>query len=172
MGTYDKHISAGTDAYYAEVAKKLAPLAERDNRFAYVFETIVRLCEFLSRKAELGNRLRAAYGAGDRDALRAIADELPESVERLDCFHTTFRKSFMKENKPFGFQIQDVRFGTLRARLVYTEQILRDYLSGGVDEIPELLEDTMYIDCRPEDEEKALHLHLPVWSKVAIVNPL
>ena len=172
LGVYDKHIAEGTDAYYAEVARKLTPYMERDNRFCYLFETLVRSCEFLARKAELGNRLRAAYTAGDRAALAKIAEEIPETIERLDVFHTTFRKNFTKENKPFGFQIQDVRFGTMRARLLYTREILLAYLSGEADRIYELEEESLYMDCRAEGEEKALHSYEAEWPRISVVNPL
>ena len=172
LGTYDKHIAEGTEAYYAETAERLLPYARRDNRFAYVFETLVRSCEFLGKKAEIGNRMRAAYAAGDREALGAIAEGIGATVEALDRFHTTFRKNFMRENKPFGFQIQDVRFGTMRARLLYTQEILRAYLCGEVDRIMELEEPSLYMDCRTEEEEKPLHAYEAEWPRIAVVNPL
>ena len=44
----------------------------------------------------------------------------------------------MKENKPFGFEVQNIRLGGLRSRLEYAARTLCRYLGGELDTIAEL----------------------------------
>ena len=46
----------------------------------------------------------------------------------------------MKENKPFGFEVQDIRIGGLIQRLKTAEKRIGEYINGESDCIPELEE--------------------------------
>lgn len=172
LGIYDKHILSGTDAHFASTAKELKKIVDSGGRFSYVFETVYYLCDFLSMKAEIGNRMRSAYKSGDKETLKSIANDIPLMVEKLDKFQSIFRKNWLKENKIFGFQVQDIRFGALHSRLLYTSEILNAYLNGKVTEIIELETEPLYMDCRSSDSETSLHYMVPNWMTVSTVNPL
>lgn len=172
LGQYDKHIVSGTEEYLSALADKLKTLSERDNRFAYIFETVYRLCEVLSIKAELGNKLRAAYKAGDRAELSRLCGQIPKITDALNTLHKTFRKNWLKENKIFGFDVQDIRFGALKARLEYTAEALSDYLAGNISSLAELEEEPLYIDCRDEESAAPLHSAHNNWKHIATVSVL
>lgn len=172
LGQYDRHIQSGTNEYYFYVAKQLEHLKDRDNRFSYIFETIWALTVFLSLKAEYGLKLYSAYSENRREELAALCKQADELVHKLDNFHRIFRKNWLKENKIFGFDVQDIRFGSLRARIVYTKEVLEDYLNDRVKTIPELCEERLYFDCRGENESLPLHSCFNMWKDIVSVNVL
>lgn len=129
------------DGYYADAAKQLEQ-AVRDSSgssLCYVLKTQASLCRVLQDKANLGMVIRAAYGAGDREKLREIAEEaIPQLLDKLDRFYQDFRKQWMSENKAFGFEVQSLRIGGLRQRILEVQQRMEEYLSGELAEIDEL----------------------------------
>lgn len=129
------------NGYYENAAKQLEQ-AVRDSSgssLCYVLKTQASLCRVLQDKANLGMVIRAAYGAGDREKLREIAEEaIPQLLEKMDRFYQDFRKQWMSENKAFGFEVQSLRIGGLRQRILEVQQRMEEYLSGELAEIDEL----------------------------------
>ena len=145
---------------------------QKDNRFGYLFETVHYLCRTLAVKAEIGNRLRAAYRAGDRTELEKLTETLEEAVRRLDKFQNVFRRNWQRENKIFGFDVQDIRFGALRARLVYAAQAVHRYAAGETDCIEELEQPSLYRDCREETSAEPLRLPTMNWNQMVTPSVL
>lgn len=160
-GLADKHLDEATAAAaYRENAKKARALVSNES-FGYAFDTIAKLCEFLSHKCDLGLRLRRAYKAGDRSTLGAICEELDAMLPLLDDFVAAFCKQWRKENKPFGLSSSELRLGGVRIRLISTAARVREYLDGKVESIPELEEEILsYNGSSPaEGETPYLCLH-------------
>lgn len=172
LGQYDRHIANGTNEIYAKIAEELKTLKMRNKRFDYVFETVCCLCEVLSIKSELGIKLYDSYSRGAKEELLNLKTDIYTLIEKLDVFHKVFRKNWLKENKIFGFDVQDIRFGSLRARLVYVADALESYLNGETESIPELEEERLYMDCRQFDDEYPLHRCFNIWHKIVTVNVL
>ena len=130
-----------SNGYYEDAAKQLEQ-AVRDSSgssLCYVLKTQASLCRVLQDKANLGTVIRAAYDAGDREKLREIAEEaIPQLLEKLDRFYQDFRKQWMSENKAFGFEVQSLRIGGLRQRILEVQQRMEEYLSGEITEVDEL----------------------------------
>lgn len=141
LGVFDPLAKQLADGYYVDAAKQLEQ-AVRDSSgssLCYVLKTQASLCRVLQDKANLGMVIRAAYGAGDREKLREIAEEtIPQLLEKLDRFYQDFRKQWMSENKAFGFEVQSLRIGGLRQRILEVQQRMEEYLSGELAEIDEL----------------------------------
>lgn len=141
LGVFDPLAKQLSNGYYEDAAKQLEQ-AVRDSSgssLCYVLKTQASLCRVLQDKANLGMVIRAAYGAGDREKLREIAEEaIPQLLEKLDRFYQDFRKQWMSENKAFGFEVQSLRIGGLRQRILEVQQRLEEYLSGELAEIDEL----------------------------------
>ena len=72
----------------------------------------------LAIKAELGVKIKAAYDNRELETLKKISSEiLPELITRLNTFRDNLETQWLYENKPFGFEIQDIRIGGLLRRL-------------------------------------------------------
>ena len=140
-GYYEDAANQLSNGYYENAAKQLEQ-AVRDSSgssLCYVLKTQASLCRVLQDKANLGMVIRTAYDAGDREKLREIAEEaIPQLLGKLDRFYQDFRKQWMSENKAFGFEVQSLRIGGLRQRILEVQQRLEEYLSGEIAEIDEL----------------------------------
>ena len=140
-GYYEDAANQLSNGYYEDAAKQLEQ-AVRDSSgssLCYVLKTQASLCRVLQDKANLGMVIRTAYDAGDREKLREIAEEaIPQLLGKLDRFYQDFRKQWMSENKAFGFEVQSLRIGGLRQRILEVQQRLEEYLSGEIAEIDEL----------------------------------
>jgi hypothetical protein len=151
LGLIDKHVErVETASYYTKVLGELSPLG---NEYASAFQTIRALTDLLINKADFGVRLVRAYRTNDRTTLAAMADECNVVLQKLDTLRTAHRASWMQYNKPFGWEVHDVRYGGLIARFETTKERISDYLSGSISAIEELEEERLRFDCAPDDSD-------------------
>ncbi|MBQ8410075.1 MAG: beta-N-acetylhexosaminidase [Clostridia bacterium] len=138
-GHFDYTAKEGCGANCARTAEKLHAVAKQSRKYGYVFETAACLADVLAVKYELGVKVRRAYQAGDREELRRLVDNeysvLPSLIKK---FHTAFEKQWMKDNKSYGFDVQDIRIAGVRARIDSCRRRLENYLDGKTDRIEEL----------------------------------
>ena len=59
---------------------------------------------------------------------------------RLEEFYNAFEVQWNKENKQFGFEVQDYRLGGLIRRVEHTAKIIMEYVNGNIDCIQQLEE--------------------------------
>ena len=134
------------DKYYAKLAKKLKNASQRSKNYAYIFESFSALCEVLSIKYSLGFATRKAYQDGDKKQLVSVLKKYELVIKKLKVFISAFKKMWHKDNKPFGFEVQELRLGGLLLRLQSCKERLSQYIAGE-------------IDCIEELEEKLLDFH-------------
>lgn len=143
LGLMDSAVCEGDGAKYADFTLRLSDGAERAGEYRYLFDAAAALTDALSVKAELGPRTRAAYESfksGNRTALDGIIDDYATAIERVETFVTAFRRQWFLENKPHGFDVQDLRLGGLLMRLSSCRERLILLKNGETDMIPELEE--------------------------------
>lgn len=126
---------------FASYEEMLRETGKRMGEYAYLYENLAALCHVLEVKADLGIRTREAYQQGNRGKLKALMADYTESAKRLDDFRDTLRAAWMKDNKPYGWDIHEIRLGGLKARLLDCRQRIQEYIDGTVAEIPELQEE-------------------------------
>ena len=136
-GKFDAHVPEGIGKHFAACRKKL--LAEKNGKFDYVFDTLAAFCHVLELKAEMGANLKKAYDSGDRQTLAKYRDEIiPELICRVDAYRDAMTRQWRRENRMFGFDLQDIAFGGLRNRISTAKMLLDDYLKGEIAAIEEL----------------------------------
>lgn len=138
-GLMDKQVTENANEEFAQCAMKLEKMCRQEN-WGYLFETQRALCEVLAVKADLGVRTRSAYQKQDREALRGLLSDYTEAERRLEAFHRIYQTQWMKENKPHGFDVQDIRIGGLLQRTKSCRERLEKYCDGKLQSIPELEE--------------------------------
>ena len=139
MGLYDYYVKEGYNDFYKSCAKELCEAAKRNTEYSYIFETMAALSTVLSEKAELGVKITNAYKKDDKDILKYIAEEvIPRIIENIDVYHQLFEKQWNTESKIFGYEIMDIRFGSLVCRLTSAKQRILQYVSGSLQSLPEL----------------------------------
>ena len=132
---------------FTEKAVRLRKAQAEAGELSYLFDTQATLCEALAVKFDLGKRTRNAYSRGDKEALRALAEnDYTVFLEKLESFYEAFRNQWTAINKPYGFETHDARLGGLMLRTKNCRRRLLDYCNGAVDSIPELHEEVLVHD--------------------------
>lgn len=138
LGRFDKHIEKfEMNKHYEELAKQLSPLVSRV-KYKDIFEFYLLLSEVLSNRAELGVQLKRAYDMGDKEKLACLLETVKELKPLHEELRKKHRKVWMKYNKAFGWEVLDIRYGGIVARLQSVSDRLSDYLNGDISQIEEL----------------------------------
>lgn len=159
-GKRDPFVGKDDGAYYAALSRKIKGVSEK-GEYAYLFDVYEKLADVLSIKCDMGARLRKAYRKGDRRALSDILSDLPALEEKIEAFYTAHKNRWFYDNKPYGFDVQDIRIGGLLRRVRSCRERLSDYLSGKINEIPELSEPQLWYE-----PDKAF------WAETASANDI
>lgn len=168
MGQFDSRVRPTDAACYPVCAEKLAKWTDFAE-YGYLFRTQKALCDLLAVKFDLGVRTRNTYLSGDRAALRAMAPDYDQLLERLDAFYDAYEAQWMHENKPHGFDVIDLRLGGLRQRIVHCRRRLLQYCDGSLPRIEEL--DEPVLDCYCENNaEAAPTTRARCWNEIATAN--
>lgn len=167
MGQFDNRVKSGDAADYADCAARLAVYADHAE-YGYLFRSLRALCAFLSVKADLGIRTRAAYLSGDKKAAKALCADYDAALERLDAFYAAYEQQWMHENKPQGFDVVDLRIGGQRQRLLHCRDRLLAYAEGRLDRIEELEEPVL--DCCCEENADGQAMRAIFWHEIASAN--
>ncbi|MBE6931359.1 MAG: beta-N-acetylhexosaminidase [Ruminococcaceae bacterium] len=153
LGMMDKHLEGfDTVSYYRELTPKLHSIGRDCAVFAPSFEMIEKLSDLLENKANFGVRLKAAYDAKDHAALAALAAECGVIMDKLGALRRAHHKAWMAYNKPFGWEVHDVRYGAQLMRFDTAREHILAYLAGELDCIAELEEDRLWLDNRKEGD--------------------
>lgn len=143
LGRFDQLVQGTENAWYENMASKLRPFEEHE-QFGYLFTTQRALCDVLAIKAELGVKTRKAYLEKDFDAIKELVGEYSTLMERVEDFYEAMQYQWMAENKPHGFDVQDIRLGGLKQRIAHCTERLEDLVSGEIDRIEELEEPVLH----------------------------
>ena len=108
-----------------------------------MFESYAALARVLAVKYDLGYLTREAYEKGDKNALAALLPDYEKTLVNLENFVAVYEKQWMKENKPHGFDVQDIRLGGIIRRTKSCTRRLKAYLNGELEKIEELEEATV-----------------------------
>ena len=138
LGFFDMNVTEGVGEKYGEAKKELYDIAKTSRTYGYLFKTAAALCEVLEIKYEIGIKTRRAYRENNKEELKKLADDYLEISRRMKKLHDTFSYQWHKENKPHGFDIQDIRILGVAGRIESLRKRLLDYVNGKVDALEEL----------------------------------
>ena len=143
FGIFDETLNRHPLIPYREYAQKLSEAKERAGEYAYLFNTIEKLCHLMEVKAYLGVRTRTAYRSGNKEELSSVCADYTKAIERLAVFTEAFSRQWYTLNKPFGFEVHCARLGGVRLRLEHCRERLQAYLCGKINCIEELQENIL-----------------------------
>ncbi|GGP10018.1 family 20 glycosylhydrolase [Oceanobacillus neutriphilus] len=151
LGLFDKHVEKNdAGAFYEQLAEEIRQYNQQTP--GGFFDVPEKLCRVLAKKGNLGVELKAAYDAADREKLQDIAGRaIPEVIERVKTLQAAHRKQWLSLNKPFGWEVIDIRYGGLLQRLDTACVRIDEYLKGDVDEIDELEQERLYYSPNVEE---------------------
>ncbi|MBQ1186489.1 MAG: beta-N-acetylhexosaminidase [Clostridia bacterium] len=138
-GKMDARIKEDAGREFLSLSRKLARYT-RNESWGYLFKTLSSLCKVCALKADLSFRIRPAYLANDKQELALILKDCKLLLRRMKEFYTAFETQWMYENKPQGFDVQDIRVGGMIVRTEHCIKRLEDFISGKLERIEELHE--------------------------------
>jgi len=131
-------------ATYKGLSEKYAKYAEESVALADVMTQYSALAEFLYNKAVWREIAPVAVREKDAekitDAVNA-ATAMRKSAEKLI---KVWRALWYGRNKPFGFEIIEIRVGGMLSRCITAEQRIKAFAKGRLKDIPELSEEKLY----------------------------
>ena len=146
LGFLDNLIHSKQIDLYKSYSKKLS-LLEKTKDYGYIFASEKALCDVLYLKGNLGYDTRKYYKANDKESLAKLIKSYDLLVKKLETFLDKFRTLWFKENKPHGFDVQEVRIGGLIQRVKSCKNRLNDFVNGKIEKIEELEEELIDLEC-------------------------
>lgn len=147
MGLYDENIrSLPMNKHYLKLVGPLEQAKKRNSQWADLFGFYVQLALVLSVKAEFGLNLKAAYDRNDKPEILSLKQQLPGLYANIDKLRKRHRTIWLSTNKPFGWEVLDIRYGGILSRLESAEHRLQEWIDGKIDRIEELQEARLYHD--------------------------
>lgn len=169
MGRFDSTLTGNEGELYGKCAEKLE-MPSDDGEYSLIFKSMAALARVLEVKASFGIKVRKAYLAGDKDSLSAMLPVCDEIIARVEKFYAAFEAQWMWENKPHGFDVQDIRIGGVIMRMKHARMRLEKYLAGEIDRLEELEEPVKNPFCYA-DETKSTYC-FNSWATIASANVL
>lgn len=139
-GLFDKHLpDFNLKAYYQDLAEAYNKAKAASKNFKLVYDFSEKLAKVLSLKGDLGVRIKAVYDKKDIAGLKAIAEtELYQLKELVSELRFSHRKLWLSTNKAFGFDVLDIRYGGLLARIDTAQYRLNQLVQGKLLNLEEL----------------------------------
>lgn len=136
----ERHIRPEEDSQYFEAAaQSLKEVCRKAGEYSYLFETQAQLNALLALKIAVTSGIQEAYRAGDKDCLAELAEkDLPLLYQKVEDFAEQFSRQWQQENKIFGLDTIDIRFGGLLKRIKRAQERLQQYTTGQLDFVEEL----------------------------------
>ncbi|AOM84499.1 beta-N-acetylhexosaminidase [Salisediminibacterium beveridgei] len=139
IGLYDKNVHGlPLNEHYKKLSTALEKAIVRNPQWQLLFCFYHNLARVLNIKAEIGIQLKQAYDADDTDAVRLLISEVEELKQRLNTLRESHRDLWFSINKPFGWEVLEIRYGGLHARLETAQYRLEQWLQGEITAIEEL----------------------------------
>lgn len=142
LGLFESHM-AGLDleGHYSSLQGELRLAMEHSGPWACVFSVPEKLSGVLALKCGLAARLQEAYRQRNMSELKQmVLYTLPELYERVSQLRTEHRERWMETYKPFGWEVLDLRYGGMLARIDSAMDRIGRFLSGSLQIIEELEE--------------------------------
>lgn len=147
VGLFDENIKGLPIAnHYSNLISALKPAKERNKGMKPLFFFYEQLARVLSIKAELGIDIKSAYDRQDKAEVMQHLEKihvLRVEIERLRKAH---REIWFSVNKPFGWEVLDIRYGGLLTRLETAEYRLQAWEDGRVAKLEELESERLRYD--------------------------
>ena len=171
QGIFDSVAKAEMIDEIQSVLPKISNVSNTKSDLYYYFDTVKALIEVLEIKLNLGNEIYHAYKQNDLQALNKIVNQiLPELIKRIETFYNTFKHQWYLENRNQGFEVQVVRLGGLKQRVIDVREQLLAYQKGEVTKIDELEEE--HLDFHYFDDSSIERLNYNLWSHIVSTSKL
>lgn len=158
LGLRDCLCSENDAKYYEKLEEEIHKVTGKGS-FEALFNVYEKLAAVLKIKATFGMRIKDAYVKKDIKKFKEIINDCDILAAKIKEFHKAHQERWFKENKPHGFDIQDIRIGGLLQRIESCKERMMLFVNGEIREIPEL-----------EEVQTDRIIQFNHWSRVASPN--
>ncbi len=95
------------------------------------------IARLLFLKVTLANAMEQSYRSGDLSGLTSAAARIPEVIEAIDNFQASFRRQWLRRNRPHGLETVQIRCAGLAERYRELARRLSEYIAGATATLPE-----------------------------------
>ena len=155
QGLLDCTVKEQDGEKYKQVALKLCKCAKNEE-WGYLFETQRQLAKLLYIKYALGVKTRKAYQQKDKEELNKLLTDYRKLIKQIDLFYQAMKEQWFKENKGYGFEVQDYRLGGLKQRVLHCAELVQAYVIGRSEGIEELEESVLSVLCNDDSNGKGI----------------
>ena len=171
QGTFDSVAQPLMIHEIQSVLPKISNISIEKSELSYYFKTVQSLIEILELKLNLGNEIYHAYKHNDLQAFDKIVNQiLPELIKRIETFYDAFKRQWHLENRNQGFEVQTIRLGGLKQRVIDVREQLLAYQKGEITKIDELEE--QHLDFHYFDDSSIERLNYNLWSHIVSTSKL
>ncbi len=166
LGIMYEYLPVNASVDFLAAYKKLSGLAKKKSAYAYLFDTLAKLCDFNMLKVKLGRMIYESYKQSDYEKVKECLNDFPILMRKEQAFYKAFSKQWHQENKGLGFEIQNIRFGGARRNLEYARRQLSLWSEKRIAKI-----DALEIDRLPFDPaNKDLYNAFFHWEDIVSKN--
>ncbi|NJD03460.1 MAG: beta-N-acetylhexosaminidase [Ruminiclostridium sp.] len=158
IGLLEKHMEGlNLDEHYAGLEIRMKNHIEKNGDWDFLFEVPQKLCSVLSLKCEIALTLKSNYEKGDMESIKQLVKyKLPELYTKVNDLRIAHREQWFRIYKPFGWEVLDIRYGGLLARIDSAISRLSGYVEGRIEKIEELEEERLYFDGPVRNDDIAM----------------
>lgn len=173
IGLFDRHFEGfDMDNYYLNLSKKLEEAKKYAGKWEFMYDVPLKLAKVLSIKSDCGKRIKASYDMGNMSALKEIAEvDLPQLYKLVNDLRVAHRELWMKNCKPFGWEVLDLRYGGLLARIETASFRILEYTEGKILKIEELEEERLFFD-GPDRPQGQVIGRFNLYNTIATASPI
>lgn len=147
MGLYDENIRGWSlGEYYTQLAPQLEKAKEKNPAWTLLFDFYGQLAKVLAVKAEMGLNVKQAYDEENPVIVKEIVKQLDALIVSANSLREKHRILWFSMNKPFGWEVLEIRYGGLITRLDTVQYRLNQWLNGEVDRLEELEEERLHFE--------------------------
>ena len=130
-------------AHYALLEEKMRKYVESEKEYTDLFIFYRNLANFLKYKCEWHEKAGETVRSGNREGASELVKLIPEMEKALSALRSTWYSLWNSTNKPYGYEIIDLRLGGVEARIQTAEKRMKEFAKGECNDIPELSEKSL-----------------------------
>lgn len=148
---YEKDME-GIDAasHYATLAQDFSAQAAAYPAYELLFHFYAQLAQTLAGKCDWHRRAGPCVRREDRAQAVELAALALRVAEEIEALRLLWQKLWFSTNKPFGFEIIELRLGGLCARMRSAAARMQDFADRSIDSIEELSAEPLPYIIRPD----------------------
>ena len=126
------------ESYFSALALRYRQYAMQYPDYATLFGFAGSLAELLRDKAVWRIQAPLAVRTGNREKAGRLAELAMTLKAEAEAFAAAWRTLWHQYNKPYGFELNDIRVGGLAARFATAAQRMQQFADAKLEDIPEL----------------------------------